>query len=156
MVAKESDPCCNRGAVASVRGETNLRRRRQRFLSGQATGGEQRRRGSVNPTQKYLIEEFVEEYHEHRMSRRELVRRAALIMGGLAAAASAIRASEQALAAVPALSVKPGPWPGNISGQIRADRTDGTNPPPAQTTDFVVPPDDPAIITEMVTFPGPA
>jgi len=110
----------------------------------------------VNPTQKYLIEEFVEEYHEHRMSRRELVRRAALIMGGLAAAASAIRASEQALAAVPALSVKPGPWPGNISGQIRADRTDGTNPPPAQTTDFVVPPDDPAIITEMVTFPGPA
>jgi carboxymethylenebutenolidase len=46
----------------------------------------------MNTYQRYLIEEFAEEYQERRMSRRDLLRRAALIMGsgpaGLAALAA--------------------------------------------------------------------
>ena len=47
----------------------------------------------MNEYQKYLIEEFVDEYHERRMSRRSLLRRAVLIMGSVPAAAAALVAA---------------------------------------------------------------
>jgi carboxymethylenebutenolidase len=44
----------------------------------------------MNAYQRYLIEEFVDEYHERQMTRRDLIRRAVLIMGSVPAAASAL------------------------------------------------------------------
>jgi carboxymethylenebutenolidase len=46
----------------------------------------------MNTYQRYLIEEFAEEYEEQRMSRRDLLRRAALIMGSLPAGIAALGA----------------------------------------------------------------
>ena len=34
----------------------------------------------MNEYQHYLLQEFVDEYHEHHMTRRDLIRRAVLIM----------------------------------------------------------------------------
>jgi carboxymethylenebutenolidase len=46
----------------------------------------------MNTYQRYLIEEFAEEYEERRMSRRDLLRRAALIMGSTPAGLAALAA----------------------------------------------------------------
>ena len=46
----------------------------------------------MNTYQRYLIEEFAEEYEGRRMSRRDLLRRAALIMGGMPAGLAALAA----------------------------------------------------------------
>ena len=46
----------------------------------------------MNPYQRYLLEEFADEYHERHMSRRDLLRRALLIMGSAPAAAAALLA----------------------------------------------------------------
>lgn len=108
----------------------------------------------MNEVQRYLIEEFVEEYHERRLSRRELLRRAALIMGGAAAAATALREVERALAAQPASRTRSGVWPTPLADIASPERAAGTMPPPERTDALVVPPDDPAILVEVVTFPG--
>jgi carboxymethylenebutenolidase len=42
----------------------------------------------LNAHQQYLIEEFVEDYREHRMARRDLLRRVLLITGSIPASAS--------------------------------------------------------------------
>lgn len=44
----------------------------------------------MNQYQHYLLQEFVDEYHQHEMSRRDLLRRALLIMGTAPAAAAAL------------------------------------------------------------------
>ncbi|MFN0094654.1 MAG: dienelactone hydrolase family protein [Dehalococcoidia bacterium] len=44
----------------------------------------------MNEYQRYLLEEFVDEYHERKMARRDLLRRALLIMGSVPAAATAL------------------------------------------------------------------
>jgi carboxymethylenebutenolidase len=46
----------------------------------------------VNTYQRYLIEEFADDYRERTMSRRELLKRAALIMGSVPAGLSALAA----------------------------------------------------------------
>lgn len=46
----------------------------------------------MNEYQRYLIEEFADEYTEHRMSRRDLLRRAILIMGSVPAGLAALSA----------------------------------------------------------------
>ncbi len=46
----------------------------------------------MNHHQRYLIEEFADEYHERQMSRRDLIRRAVLIMGSVPAGLSALAA----------------------------------------------------------------
>lgn len=46
----------------------------------------------MNEYQRYLIEEFADEYQERRMSRRDLVRRAVLIMGSVPAGMAALAA----------------------------------------------------------------
>ncbi len=109
----------------------------------------------MNDTQRYLIEEFVEDYHHRTLGRRELLRRAVLIMGSVAGAAAALRHAERALASNPARVSRVGAWPGGLSG-VPGGRGLRTLPPAEQTDAFVVPPDAPDIITEMVTFPGEA
>jgi len=46
----------------------------------------------MNEYQRYLIEEFADEYNERRMSRRDLLRRAFLIMGSVPAGLAALAA----------------------------------------------------------------
>ena len=46
----------------------------------------------LNAYQRYLVEEFAEEYLERRMSRRDLLRRAVLVTGSIPAAATALAA----------------------------------------------------------------
>ncbi len=46
----------------------------------------------MNEVQRYLLEEFAEEYQERRMSRRDLIRRAVLIMGSVPAGLAALGA----------------------------------------------------------------
>ncbi len=46
----------------------------------------------MNTYQRYLIEEFADDYHERTMSRRELLKRAVLIMGSVPAGLSALAA----------------------------------------------------------------
>ena len=46
----------------------------------------------MNEVQRYLLEEFAEEYQERRMTRRDLIRRAVLIMGSVPAGVAALGA----------------------------------------------------------------
>lgn len=108
----------------------------------------------MNDVQRYLVEEFVEDFRQQGLSRRELSRRAVLIMGGVAGAAAAIRQAEQALAAGAPPAIQVGSRPGALSGGPLEGIGSQTTPPPAQTSAFVVAPDDPAIVAEMITFPG--
>lgn len=74
----------------------------------------------MNEYQRYLLEEFADEYHERHMSRRDLLRRAFLIMGSVPAGLAALTAvgcggddDEEAIAEAtkapetPALSASP-------------------------------------------------
>jgi len=111
----------------------------------------------MNDTQRYFVEEFAEDYLAGRMGRRDLLRRVFLITGSAAATASALLAlgcSSNATgpssppagkAAVPATPATPPPAAGTT-----------TMPPLAQTNDFVVQPDDAAIVAQNVQFPGGA
>jgi len=112
-------------------------------------------------TKLYLIEEFAEEYHLGRMGRRELLRRAVLIAGGVGAAAAVLRgligvqgASAAARKAHPSVAANVAP------GEMRAARLDEpgahTMPPVETTTAPVVREDDPAIVAAMVEFAGDA
>src|SRR5262245_24509151 len=50
-------------------------------------GGQMKELGQV---QRYLIEEFVEDWREGHMSRRDMVRRTAYVTGGVASAATVL------------------------------------------------------------------
>jgi carboxymethylenebutenolidase len=121
---------------------------------------------AMNDTQRYFITEFAWDYREGRMSRRELLRRTLLITGSAAATATALLAlgcgSRSQPAAAPSASSAPAIGASPSAGVSPASATPGgtlgasTMPPPAQTTDFVVQPDDPAITARNVQFPGQA
>ena len=48
----------------------------------------------LNETQRYFIEEHIEDYRDGHITRRELVRRVTLIAGGAAAAATILAACD--------------------------------------------------------------
>lgn len=99
-------------------------------------------RDTLNDMQLYLVDEFVEEYQEGHLSRREALRRIAAITGSLAlatailSACSASPATSSASASVAASAS--GPVPSAASGD------------PAVS----VPENDPALEARMVEFPG--
>ncbi len=86
--------------------------------------------------ENYLVHEFVEDYVDGIMSRRDMMRRVLHITGGVAATATVLTQ----------LGVK------------SADAQEGTPPPPPTPTDprssVSVAEDDPSIAVEEVTFPG--
>jgi carboxymethylenebutenolidase len=93
--------------------------------------------GQLTTEQDYLLREFVEDYKEGAMSRRDLVERAFRMMGSTAAAAALLLAlGVQPAHADPLASVEGGPRP--------------QTPPQSP---FTVPEGDPSIITADVTFP---
>jgi carboxymethylenebutenolidase len=114
----------------------------------------------MHEMQRYLVEEFAEEYLEGRMKRRDLLRRVLLMTGSAAVTASALsvlgvrsRAAEAAAPIRPRPLQPAGPVPAGVLAQMQADPG---APPPQQTTDNVVDPNDPEIMAGMVSFGGAA
>jgi carboxymethylenebutenolidase len=123
----------------------------------------------MNDNQRYFVEEFAEDYREGRMSRREMLRRVLLITGGAATTATTLLALGCGSNAEPAKTGTSAPavaGPSSATATVTAGASAAqapapsvgatTMPPPAQTNDFVVQPDDPAIRAERVQFPGQA
>ncbi|HEX9597458.1 MAG TPA: dienelactone hydrolase family protein, partial [Anaerolineales bacterium] len=111
----------------------------------------------MNTFQHYLAEEFVEDYQEGRISRREAVKYIASITGSLILAEGFLAAcAPLATETPPAASASP-------TGMAEATETaptgaDPTPEDPAETPTQVesgtVSPDNPKVIAEPVTFPG--
>lgn len=87
--------------------------------------------------QRYVVEEWAEEYRAGRMARREFLRRMALMSGGIALAVPALRGL--GVAATPA--------------EIAAAASAGPTIV-AQAAGVTVPPDDPALEAAMTSFPS--
>lgn len=119
---------------------------------------------ALDSSQKYLVEEFAEDYRAGRMSRREMLRRSLLVTGSVAATAGALRAAgvgvrnaEAAAAAVASARTVPATVTVEALRPARQGEPGASTMPPAErTTTPVVPEDDPDIIAEMVQFPGEA
>lgn len=90
---------------------------------------------TMNETQQYLAEEFLDEYRAERMSRRAMFRRVTLLLGGATAAAAWLHSQ-------------------GLSVSAREAATAASQPiPPEQTTSGVtVSPEDPAITVMPVEF----
>ncbi|HEV8468597.1 MAG TPA: dienelactone hydrolase family protein [Candidatus Limnocylindria bacterium] len=96
----------------------------------------------LNETQRYFIEEHVEDFRDGLISRRELIRRATIIAGSATAAAAILAACDQT----------PRPAAASASATATAAATPAPSPspfatPPAQasTTGITVQPTDPRI-----------
>jgi carboxymethylenebutenolidase len=105
----------------------------------------------LNQYQRYLIEEFAEEYREGRLSRRELLRRTVLITGSVTAAAAVLSALGCTPSAAPA--GPPASGTATPAGTVAAARPTAT---PVVGPEATVTPDDPAVQAREVSFPGPA
>lgn len=117
----------------------------------------------LNAHQRYLIEEFADEYHERRLSRRDLLKRVLLITGSVPFTASILATlgcgpgSEQAAATTS---------PGATASEPPATATlpPAATPAPATPTQAAarpatgpgVSPTDPAIQAGDIRFDGPA
>jgi carboxymethylenebutenolidase len=114
--------------------------------------------GELNETQRYLIDEHIEEYQEGSIPRRELLRRVTLISGSAALAAVIVAAcgpvtpstTVTASPTVAVASLTPSATPGLLTPVPFAT-------PPAQgTTDGItVKPDDPRITVSKPEVKGP-
>jgi carboxymethylenebutenolidase len=85
--------------------------------------------------QRYVVEEWAEEYRQGRLARREFLRRMALMCGGVALAVPVLRS----------LGVTA------TDAEIAAASTEP--PVVAQAPGVTVPPDDPALEASMASFP---
>jgi carboxymethylenebutenolidase len=111
----------------------------------------------MHDMQRYLVEEFAEDYLEGTMPRRDLLRRVLLMTGSVAVTAGALAKLGVPAKRAEAATVRHAtPREEPVQRAVRADDDPSTDPPPMQTTDNVVDPSDPAISAGMVTFPGPA
>ena len=131
----------------------------------------------MNDVERYFVEEFVEEYHEGHMSRRDMMRRVLLITGGVASAATTLLAlgcgtgndsspstgaggtASPAATAARAETPSPGPAaasPAATTSPVSGARGAATLPPAATSADPLVREEDPAIQAGRVEFPGPA
>lgn len=126
----------------------------------------------LNWLQRYLAEEYVEDYQEGALSRRDALRYLGAVLGSAAAAATLLAACGPAAApgrettsgatggaAGPATAVPPSPTPEEIRNQATAtvlatNDTAATPTPPSVPAGVNVAPGDPDIDASDVTFPG--
>jgi carboxymethylenebutenolidase len=108
--------------------------------------------GELNETQRYLIDEHIEEYQEGLIPRRELLRRVTLISGSAALGAAIVAACGPAPA-----RTSPTPTAAAVATPTLAPTVGPFATPPAQvTTDGVtVKPDDPRITVSKPDVKGP-
>jgi len=108
--------------------------------------------GELNETQRYLIDEHIEEYQDGLISRRELLRRVTLISGSAALGAAIVAACGPAPA-----RTSPTPTAAAATATPTVAPTLGpfATPPPQATTDGVtVKPDDPRITVSKPEVKG--
>lgn len=106
--------------------------------------------GELNETQRYLIDEHIEEYQDGLISRRELLRRVTLISGSAALGAAIVAACGPAPA-------RTSPTPTTAAATATVTPTLGpyATPPAQATTDGVtVKPDDPRITVSKPEVKG--
>lgn len=129
----------------------------------------------MNLFQKYLVDEFVEDYQENRLSRREAMKMIATIVGStvvansiLAACAPAVTEGEPEITpsdlptSAPLNEASPTPAPSTDTPNTRATPEISETAPAAEIlqTQPVIPPhgtvtaDDPGVIAAAITFPG--
>lgn len=114
----------------------------------------------LNHLQEYLAQEFVDEYHEGHMTRRELLARILGITGGVASAATVLLALGCAPAptAIPTAGATSAPTkPSGAAPTTAAAAPPGTpaaGPTLAARSPLSVSANDPAITASDVTFPG--
>jgi carboxymethylenebutenolidase len=99
---------------------------------------------ALNPTQRYLVTEFVDNYEDGLMGRRDLLERVLRITGSAAAAAGTLLA----LGCAPAAS---GPPAVPTATPAPAAATAGAQP---GRSPLSVAPNDPAVVAGPVTFPS--
>lgn len=105
----------------------------------------------MNAHQRYLIEEFAEDYRENRLSRRDLLKRGLLITGSIPTTASVLLALGCGAKSAPQAQATVTPTAAPLT------TTTVTDPPAAASaTGVTVPPTDPAIEAQEVRFAGPA
>lgn len=109
--------------------------------------------GELNETQRYLIDEHIEEYQEGSIPRRELLRRVTLISGSAALAAVIVAACGPV---TPASSGAATPTVATASSSPAPTVGPYATPPAQATTDGVtVRPDDPRITVSKPDVKGP-
>jgi carboxymethylenebutenolidase len=122
--------------------------------------------GHVNDMQRYLVEEEAEKWQEGRISRREFVRRATLILGGMAVAGPVLLAmgcDPNAPEATPTTAASQGSTP-QPTTPSEATATTGATPTTGTTatattgatgvSPYHVPEGDPNVHAEMVELPA--
>src|SRR5918996_886154 len=102
--------------------------------------GLQRYVDRLNPTQRYLVTEFVDNYEDGVMSRRDLIERVLGITGSAAAAAGALLA----LGCAPATATPPPPSP--TTAPPTTAPLQPTAASAASRSSLSVPENDPAVV----------
>lgn len=115
-------------------------------------------RDTLNDMQLYLVDEFVEEYQEGHLPRREALRRIAAITGSLALATTilaACGAAEPTTGTATGTSAAPSSA-ASASAAASPAASAGGSPQAAASPDpaVSVPENDPAVEARMVEFPG--
>src|SRR5439155_6341700 len=125
---------------------------------------------AVNDLQEYFIHEFVTEYKQGHMSRRDMIRRVMYIMGGVASTAtllSAMGCGGQQLGRTPAPATKavekpvvaasasPSPIATSAAAASPSPAA-AASPSPVARSPLSVPANDPSIDMADITFPGEA
>ena len=117
-------------------------------------------RDQLNDMQLYLVDEFVEEYQEGHLSRREALRRIAAITGSLALATTilaACGAAEPTTGTATSTSASPSgaaSASAAASGGPAASASGSPQPTSSPDPAVSVPENDPAVEAQMVEFPG--
>jgi len=92
----------------------------------------------LNPMQRYLVHEFVEDYQDGLMSRRDLLSRVGHTAGGTAAALALLGALGVSAEEIYAQEATPAPPP----------------PPTEPQSPLTVAADDPSVVAADITFPS--
>jgi carboxymethylenebutenolidase len=88
----------------------------------------------LNQMQRYLVHEFIEDYHDGYLSRRDLMIKVGYIAGGATAAAAILT------------------WFGVPTDEVSAQEGTPTPPPEVPQSPISVPPDDPSVATAEITI----
>src|SRR5687767_2502036 len=113
----------------------------------------------LNTSQSYLIGEYIEDYRDQRLSRREMLARTLTAMGTVAGAAAALRqlgVSAHGVAAAAPLTVHATLAAADLHAAGLGEPGARTTPPLEMTSAFVVAEDDPAVVAGQVEFAGEA
>jgi len=108
----------------------------------------------MNTFQRYLVDEFAEDYQEQRLTRRDALKLIASVTGSLLVAESVLAACAPASESTPILSATSDPATAE-SAATQPQATQATDASPTEPAGGVsVTPDNTAINAEAIEFPG--